>query len=162
MEAMYYELRPDGRKVVLKKEDDKTELVNLPDVEFAGLPKKFREQHRDAMNAIYFFGEMLAEQGRVVPITREELSNIGVQKETLKDLERFALVETHIVELKNKGMNIGGRKVVVITPQGKALVKFFSAAAAAEIAEEQKPADPETALQQDQTVEPEASPQTDL
>jgi hypothetical protein len=152
-----YELRPDGRKVVVEREEGEKkvkELVDLPEVSFGEIPKKFRDYHREALNAIYGFGEKLAADGRTVPLTREELMKVGIGKETLKDLERFEYIESHIAELKANGQNIGGRKVVVVSPQGKALIKFFSSAVSEALSSEgQTSSGPQTDSPQDQPVQ---------
>jgi hypothetical protein len=143
-----YELRPDGRKLVVETEEGETkkkDLMDLPEVTFAGVPKKFRDKHREALNAIYGFGEKFALDGRQVPLTREELIRVGIDKDTMKDLEKFGMIEGHIVELKADGRNIGGRKCIVISPEGKAAVKFFSSVVSELLSsEEPTPADLQT------------------
>lgn len=124
-----FALRPDGRKLVVESEVDgkkEEKYIDLPEVEFSGIHKKFRDRHREALNAIYGFGKELAASGRIVPLTREEIMKMGIEKGTLKDLEEFKMIESHLVELKGNGINLGGRKVIVISPEGRSVVKFFS------------------------------------
>ena len=145
---MMYELRPDGRKLRSGKN-----LVDLPEESFDGkLPGKFRKKHLEALNAIYGVGLGLAESGREVPLTAAEIIKI-IDKQVLKDLERFGFVEAHLVELKGNGKSLGGRKCIVVSPTGKAVIKFFDSAVT-EVLEQAQPADPQTV----QSSEPSAQP----
>lgn len=111
-------LRPDGRKLM----DKDGRIYNLPEVEFTGIPKKFKADHFDILRKLFAIAEDLISKGREVPCTREELMMSGVDKGDIKTLERMGYVETAMLPLKVRDQNVGHHKVVFLSQQGTALI----------------------------------------
>lgn len=76
-----------------------------------------------ALHKLYQLGEIIAKNRPDVPPTRDELANLGVTKQELKDLERLSLVKSQLMIVDQAGKNMQktttGRVVYVLTRLGK-------------------------------------------
>ena len=142
-----HELRPDGRKLVVE-DGENSKLEDLPELEFTDVPRGFKTKHLQALGMVYSFGIEFAKSGRAVPLIREEWLRFGIEKQTLKDLEHQKLIESYLVEMKVDGRNVGGKKCIVISPEGRAVAKFFLT-----VAEEQARVESPAGLQTDSAQE---------
>lgn len=116
----------DGEVLVVRQNGMDVEQ-HLPDVTFAGLPKKWREKHAKAMFQVQWGIDKVKKlKNRQLPLLRDEAMGLGVDKATLKDLETFGFIKQRIIKVidrNNGGRNIGGRVVIYLTPYGKAYVQ---------------------------------------
>jgi hypothetical protein len=127
-------MRPDGFKEV-RLSDGKEELVALPDEKFETLPKKFRDKHFDALRYVWGLGQLQKSQQRDLPILRQEVEAIGMEKTVLKQLQAFGYIDMPLVHLNRNQQSIGTRIAVVITPKGQGLINHVMGAIEGELAE---------------------------
>ncbi len=129
-EFIGYALRPDGRKEIRWQSGKEVE-VDLPDEILQGIPVGLRKKHVDFLFALEDAAEVAKARKRAVSLLQEELLKIGgVTKHLIKECERWGFIECRMVTLAGAGKNHGGHKAVVLTPQGKALLKHMSDAMA--------------------------------
>ena len=107
-----------GQEVLL---DPLEEMTDPGDIV---VPPRFKDKHRQAMNSIFFAIEKVSELKRDVPVLREELDRMGVEKQLIKDLEGMGLVKQQMVNL----VKLGSRVVVIPTLPGRKLMRFFEEA----------------------------------
>lgn len=130
---------PDGRKEIRWVKGEPTPM-DLPDELLLPINGKFKDKHRQTLMAISEFGKQAAAMKRSVAMLQDEAVKNGLDKTVIKDLERLGLVETAMVEIKVKdGRNLGGRKIIVLSPQGKAFVRTVEDAMREVIAMAQAP-----------------------
>lgn len=123
-----YRFLPDGKREV-RLVDGKEELFELPEELLLPFSGKFKDKHRQTLMAIAEFGRQASAANRTVALLQDEAIKNGLDKSVIKDLERLGLIETAMVEVKFSGAgSIGGRKAIVVAPQGKAFVKVMEQA----------------------------------
>jgi hypothetical protein len=118
----------DGIADVWINETGKYEKIYSELPVFEGFPKKWREKHFRgfAMITGLLKAIKVGQPKRQVPMLMQEITT-HVEKEVVKDLEKMGLIGTKLIQLMDKGNKLGGRLIVWITPEGKALEKTYEA-----------------------------------
>lgn len=108
----------NGKQVLIAKELTET---------FKGLPKKYKERHDHALQVIYALIQTIkqTQNDRRIPLTRVEVTAMGVPKKDLKELERMGLVRTESTVLMDKAskQRYSGECVIYLTEQGRCYVE---------------------------------------
>lgn len=116
-------IKADGVWEVAVKDGKYVPVRLVPPPYGATFSKKIKQKHREAL-VDFFYRSLKLAKNRDIPFTTEECERMGFDKKMMKELERFGLVEGHMVHLKNAvGMNVGGRKVFVVSPLGRAMIE---------------------------------------
>lgn len=120
-EIVAVEYTVDGEILIVRKDGADTKQP-IPIEEYKGLPKRWRGQHTKAMIDIaYLIGEVKKFTSRKIPLTREECVDYGIDKKSLKHLEKSKLIIQRIITMNNRsGKSVGGKMIIYFTPQGKA------------------------------------------
>lgn len=130
----YYEGQLLGYAVTVKNikevrwRDGKEVLESPPEQDFIGFPKKFRESHSAAINKIMITIDAFEKEKRDLPLSRlEAMEFLGIEKQVIKDLERFGFIQTTNINFRQKdsNKNLGPRQVILLTAQGLALDKLM-------------------------------------
>lgn len=117
-----YEIHPDGRREIRWRSGQEI-AEPIVDQDLKPLHPKFRDRHRQALVFVYAKGKEIAASERKVALLFQEALEFGIEKRDLKDLEEFGLIEMPLVHLhRRNGSGLGGRKVVIPSPQGRALM----------------------------------------
>lgn len=135
----YYENQLLGYAVTLRNvkevrwQSGKEVLVDPPEQDFMGFPKKFRDSHSSAINKIMITIDAFEEEKRDLPLSRTEaIEVLGIEKQVIKDLDRFGFIQTTNLNFRDKtsNKNLGPRQVILLTAQGLALHKMMKQALA--------------------------------
>lgn len=117
---------PDG-EVFMVTEGGRVVEKTRPEETLKPLPAKWKSKHKEAMFSIEQGIRLVKDLGlRQIPLTRNECIDLGVPKGTLKDLEKFGMIQQQIISIVDTQDNnkpTGGKVVVFFTPQGKAYIK---------------------------------------
>lgn len=126
MTRLAIQYTPDG-EVPVQVLDDGVVQLPLPTQPIQPLSKKFREKHKHAMYALQSAVDEVKRIGRQVPVLRTELIAMGVEKQLVKDLEDFGLVQSRMVGIINTDLNkkAGAKLIVYFTIQGRMWLEEF-------------------------------------
>ena len=123
-------LMPEGWcKVIWKQGKECVQPVEIIDGS-VDLSPKFRDKHRFALNAVYgAIGEFKV-VGRSFPLLRTEAQDrLGLDKNVLKELESFGLIESTMIAVETKdGRKLGGRLAIYPSAMGLRLMRLVDKA----------------------------------
>jgi hypothetical protein len=93
---------------------------------FAGVPRKFRDRHAEAMlkihQAVLFIKHKMP--NRILPLLRKELiKEVQIPKQVLADLVEMGLLREHFIDVNNSGRHVGKRILMCFSPQGNAYAR---------------------------------------
>lgn len=110
--------------------DGKEVTVEPTDEPLLDFPKKFREHHMVALSKIFSTIAEFERQGRGLPLFRDEaIDQLEIEKQVLKDLERFGYLQSMVIACKTQdGKDRGGRLILMLTGQSRALRKTMNEA----------------------------------
>lgn len=116
----------DGEVPIVRR-DGKDVEMGIPEEEFRGPPKGWKQKHSEGMWKLHECMEQVrALERRQIPLLRDEAVSVGIPKSVLKDLEAFGMVRHRLLKILDRsrgGKPTGGRMVVYFTPQGHAYVR---------------------------------------
>lgn len=86
------------------------------------LHRKFKDKHRQSLMAFLEAVEQVQSIDRKIPILREELiSKANFDKQVIKDLVEFKLLEQHVIPISVGKKKLGGRAVLVPSLEARKL-----------------------------------------
>lgn len=111
---------PDGEKV---QWNDGT--IEEPEEKPFALPLLgWKDKHHRAMLILAECVRQINKLGRKVPLTRPEAEKFGLEKQTLKELERYGLIRNVTTPMISKtGKRMAPQSLVFCTPQGNAYLR---------------------------------------
>jgi len=86
------------------------------------LHKKFRDKHRQALMAFMECVNQVQDADRKMPILREEMiEKVKFEKQIIKDLIGFGLIEQHVIPVSIGNKKMGGRAVLIPSLEARKL-----------------------------------------
>lgn len=126
-EYLGHTMTPDGWRELRWREGKEVEIDPLDE---EGLPplkplhKKFRSRHNETLVAFMEAVKQVKSIDRKTPILREELiDKMKLDKQVLKELVQFGLLEQHVLPMNRGSATMGGRAVIIPSLEARKLSK---------------------------------------
>ena len=123
-EYLGHNLTPDGWREMRWRGGQEVEIdpLDLDTQPLQPLHRKFKDKHRQSLMAFFEAVEQLKSINRKVPVLREELiTKANFDKQILKDLVDFKLLEQHVIPISMGKKKLGGRAVLVPSLEARKL-----------------------------------------
>jgi hypothetical protein len=125
-------LTPDGWREVRWRDGKEVEIDPIAGVKIdkvSPLHKKFRTRHNQMLMAFMEAVDQVKATERKTPILREELmEKLKFDKQILKDLISFKLLEQHVIPVSKGKQKMGGRAVIIPTLEARKIHKMVQEA----------------------------------
>lgn len=124
-------LTPEGWKELRWRGGKEVEIdpIDTADMALKPIHKKFRERHRQSLMMFMECVDQVKSVNRKIPILREEaIEKVKLDKQVIKDLIGFGLLETHTIPIDRAGKKMGGRAVLFPSLEARKLKRAIEAA----------------------------------
>jgi len=122
-----YKYTVDG-PIVIKRERGRDIEIPHETEEFRSLPIHFKPKHEEMFKLVLSGIDQIKKlEQRVLPLHKSEAEELGVDKKQLAALESFGLIKQAIIKVKDsvRNINVGGRAIIYLSPQGRAYAKHL-------------------------------------